>query len=580
MFAPEGSVKTVSVESTMSAIENTVAGLTNDQLAAIESTLSVAFDGVDEEEEDLEADDELVDEVVDEVLMDLEEDDEEEMADDEEDYDELMARLMEDDEEYEEEMADDEEDEELMAFLMEDDEDEELEAYFADEEEEEEEMEATIRAAVNRALRQRGMGRKTRRRNGRNQSRRRNRKAFTAGRRPPYTFAQGRASRKVNAVKTLNRIRYGRVSEEIKTIAADLYGNEYEELRFEQHAAYGKFCRRGKDSLSDNERSSLKTIVLTPTQLTYLAAKGVSISSVKTDMSEILLDLGGFLVPEDLRTDIIERLPGLTVVRSRADVGPTGSDVMTRVKVTGGDDRYVSPVRTTWVGDAPTASARTAPTFGIERTPVNIQKATVYVPMTLLEDTPFPLTTWINDHVTKAYAMDEDDAFLVGDGNAKPEGILPSQSNLVLGSGQEVVSGNASALTADGVIDLVYALAEQYWAGAVFIMNRSTAGIVRKFKDGEGNYLWEPSYQAGQPPTLLGYPVAMSEAMADVAANSYPMLFGDLNQGYQIADRIGMSVIRDDVTLAESDMIKFIFRRRVGAQVKGEWSIVTQKVST
>lgn len=581
--------KAINVEEVMANIIGTVEDLTNDQQAAIHNALIMATQNEEEDDDEVMsfyADDEDVDELVEEVMAELEEEDDDEMS--------YFMEEEDDDDEVSSYFADDEDEEELMSILAEIEDDEEL--MFEDDDEEEflsmvppddddelmfgedddedsmaegdEELEDTIRATIRSILRK-----------PRRKSRRSRKSVSVKGSRPPYSFVTTSKSKDTNrAVKVINTMRFGETSSAVKAVAADLYGDNYDELRHEQHIAFATYIRRGERGLNNEHRSALKRIVLAPSQIEYVVRQGIAVKSIKTDMSEVLLDLGGFLVPEDFRTDLIERLPGLTVVRAHATVGPTGSDVMTRVKVTGGDDRYTSAVRTSWVGDAPTASARTAPTFGLERTPIHIQKATIYVPMSLLEDTPFPLTQWVSDEVSKAYAIDEDETFLIGNGIAKPEGILPGSANTVLGAGQEVVSGNATALTADGIIDLVYGLAQQYWPNALYVMNRTTAGIIRKFKDGEGRYLWEDSYQKGQPAQLLGYPVYTSEAMPDVAANAYPIIFGDF-KGYSIADRIGMSVVRDEITLNEDDIIKFLFRRRLGAQVNMEWAFTVQKVS-
>ncbi len=398
--------------------------------------------------------------------------------------------------------------------------------------------------------------------------------------RPPYAFTPSArvGGNDMSAGKAAQVLRYGHPDAAVKAIATDLYGGNYEALRYKQHKAFGAFLRHGERALSDDYQRAMKTVVLTPTQLKAFALSGVDVSSFKTEMSEVVDDLGGWLAPEDFRTDMIERLPGLTVVRRRADVLQTGSDMMSRVKVTGGGDRYTSAVRVTWVGDVPSeGDADTNPTFGVERTPIHIAKAVVYVPMSLLEDTPFPLVEKINQWVSEAYALDEDEQFLVGDGIAKPEGILPDEGN---GNDLEsVASGDADTVTFDGLVGMRYGIGRQYRQGACWTMNDSTASVIAKLKDGDGRYLWQTSNQEGEPDRMLGYPVETSEAMPDVAAGAFPVTFGNYNQGYQIADRIGMSVVRDDVTKAEEDLVKFIFRRRLGGQLKAEWAFCVMEIS-
>ena len=399
--------------------------------------------------------------------------------------------------------------------------------------------------------------------------------------RPPYAFSPTAVrddDGDMSPIRAATRLRFGEADVAVKAIANDLYGDDYELKRYKQAQAFGAYLRHGKEALDHDASRALKAVILTPSQLKAFAFSGMSTTALKTDMADVIDELGEFLVPEVFRIDMIEKLPGLTVVRRYADILSTGSDMMTRVTVTGGDDRYTSAVRVTWVGDVPASgSADTNPTFGVERTPVHICKATIHVPMALMEDTPFPLVQKVNEWVSQAFAIDEDEQFLVGNGIAKPEGILPASGNGH--SLTEAISGSASTIEFDGLKTLRYSVARQYRNGAIWIMNDSTAQAASKLKDGEGRYLWELSNQVGEPDRLLGYPVETSEAMPDIAADAYPIIFGNLREGYQIADRIGMSMVRDDVTQAEEDLVKFIFRRRLGAQIKSEWPLAVQKIS-
>src|SRR5207253_2968002 len=112
-----------------------------------------------------------------------------------------------------------------------------------------------------------------------------------------------------------------------------------------------------------------------------------------------------------------------------------------------------------------------------------------------------------------------------------------------------IASGAAGAFAAsnpsDALVDLAYAPRQGYRANGHWVMNRKTEATLRKFKDGQGNYIWQPGVAAGQPATLLGYPVSEAEDMPDVAANSYSIAFGDFSRGYLIVDRVGVRVLRD-----------------------------------
>jgi HK97 family phage major capsid protein len=404
--------------------------------------------------------------------------------------------------------------------------------------------------------------------------------------RPPYDFQPVPVGSEpvtpstpapTNAVKSLAVMQFGETPAAIKAVAADLYGSDYELKRYAQHRAFGRYLRFGDRGLDAAAHAALKSIILTPDQLKAFVLSGGEVSALKTDMSEAIDTLGGFLVPEDMRLDMIERLPGLTVVRPRADVTQTSSDVMTRVTVTGGNDRHVSAVRVTWVGDAPAeGDAATNLTFGTEQTPVHITLATIRTPRAVLEDAAYPLSAKLSESVSQAYALDEDEQFLIGDGIAKPQGVLPNSANGL--SLNEVVSGDADELTFSGLVALRYGIARQYRNGAIWVMNDATAGVVAQMLDGTGRPLWQSSVTEGEPDRLLGYPVFTDEALPDIAANAYPVIFGNFG-GYQIADRIGMSVLRDETTHSEEDIVKFVFRRRLGGQVNRTWCFAVQKVA-
>ena len=398
-------------------------------------------------------------------------------------------------------------------------------------------------------------------------------KPAPVGSEPPVAPEQGRDA----AVKALAVMRFGETPLGMKAIAADLYGSDYEVKRYQQHQAFGRYLRYGERGLDAAMHTALKAVILTPAQIKAFVFSGGEVSALKTDMSEAVDTLGGFLVPEDIRLDILERLPGLTAVRPRADVTQTSSDVMTRVTVTGGSDRHVGAVRVTWVGDTPsTGDAVTNPTFGIEKTPIHIALATIRTPRALLEDSAYPLSAKLSEWVSQEFALDEDEQFLVGSGIARPQGILPNSVNGL--SLTQVVSGDADELKFTGLVSLRYGVARQYRNGAVWIMNDNTAGVVAQMLDGTGRPLWQPSVTENEPDRLLGYPVLTDEAMPDIAANSFPVIFGNL-MGYQIADRIGMSVLRDETTEAEADIVKFVFRRRLGGQVNRPWAFAVQKVA-
>jgi HK97 family phage major capsid protein len=146
-----------------------------------------------------------------------------------------------------------------------------------------------------------------------------------------------------------------------------------------------------------------------------------------------------------------------------------------------------------------------------------------------------------------------------------------------LGAIALVNSGAAAALTSDGIIDLIYSLPSAYAGNARFIMNRNTQGVARKLKDGQGNYLWQPSFVVGQPATLAGYPLIEVPDMPNVAANAVPIMFGDFKQGYQIIDRIGIRVLRDPYT--NKPYVQFYTTKRVGGGLLNPEPLKALKIS-
>jgi len=406
--------------------------------------------------------------------------------------------------------------------------------------------------------------------------------------RPPYSF-KGKSGPDAEeddgdkaAVKSVALLRFGgETPAAVKAVTRDLYGEDYEVKRHLQHLAFAKFLRHGEIGLERDERAALKTIYLVPSQLKTMILGGANVAAIKTDLAATVDSLGGFTVPEDLRLDLIERLPGMTVVRARADVTPTSSDVMTRITVTGGDSRHTGAMRVTWVGDTPaTNQAVTNPTFGTEKTPVHIAMCTVRVPRALLEDTAVPLANKISEWASQEYSVDEDEQFLVGNGIAKPQGILPGSTNAL--SLSHTASGDASTWPAanrvGNLMAIKYQVARQYRDNCVWIMNDTTASVLSQTVDGVGRPIWYNSLREGEPDRLLGYPALTSEAMPDIAANAFPIIFGDL-RGYQIADRVGMTLTRDELTESESDIVKFVFRRRLGGQVSQTYRFAALEIA-
>lgn len=294
---------------------------------------------------------------------------------------------------------------------------------------------------------------------------------------------------------------------------------------------------------------------------------------------------GGFLVPEDYQVELIKKIATMATIRNRARVATTGRDLAKWPKVNyTTDDKYTSGVRLTWTGEAPSSSTAhrvTDPQFGLYSIPVHTAMASFPMSNDLIEDSAFDILGISSELLAEAFTLDENNAFINGSGVGRPMGMLTQ----VDGDGPaSVVSGSGSTLTADGIIDLIYALPAQYEANAVTIMSKATEKVIRKLKDSQNNYLWPVWPQVGNfgvsPRELLGYPVFRDEFMPAIASNAYPVIHGDL-RGYLVLDRVGLSIQRlTDSAYAELNLTGLLARKRVGGQTIEPWRLKAHKIST
>jgi len=142
------------------------------------------------------------------------------------------------------------------------------------------------------------------------------------------------------------------------------------------------------------------------------------------------------------------------------------------------------------------------------------------------------------------------------------------------------VSGNASLLQADGLINCAYSLKSAYAKNAIWLMNRSTLGSVRTLKDSYGQYLWQPGIASDVPNTILDHPYVETPDMPAVAANAFPIIFGDIKRAYVIVDRVQMVMTRLTERYADFGQIGFIARKRVGGQVVLPEAILKHQIHT
>jgi len=382
-----------------------------------------------------------------------------------------------------------------------------------------------------------------------------------------------------NTEKAFYVSQFGNTDSATNQILEELYGKNYEWKRATQWKAFGAYLRGREGGLKAEEARTLKELILTPDYVQKALKEGWDISGLKTTMVEAVDVLGGNIVPVDFQTRVIERLPGETVVRGRAQQESTNRDRVQFPKATGGTTQYNSAVREYWVDETPASdAAETNLTFGMESIPIHTAMSLVPLSKNLLEDSAFNLSSYVTRKFAEAAAVNEDNTFILGTGAGKPQGLLPGGANLA-GFG-EVVSGSADALTFDGLLSLLFGIAKQYKGNAAWLASRNTYEAIAKLQDSEGVYYWTEmrgNNASGTPNKLRGFPILEQEIMPSVAAGAYPILFGDLN-AYMVIDRIGMSITRYDVNPGEN-VVKFEMKRRLGGQVVEPWRMAALKVA-
>lgn len=380
------------------------------------------------------------------------------------------------------------------------------------------------------------------------------------------------------AIKAVYTLRYGEDNAAIKAILRDLHGEDYEHQRWHQVKAFNHWLR---DYTNPTIPAEGRKFLWTPATVKTALLEGVDVSAMKATMVNAASELGGYIVPEDWRAKIIERLAAESVVRSRATVVQTSRDVYEQPVAKGGDGQYTSSVRVTWVPETVTeGTAATGLSWGMEKVPVYTVMAETFFSRSQVEDAAFNLPAYLAEKFAEAALIDEDNQFLVGDGHGTPLGILPGGTNAMNLEEAETTA----TLTWDGLIDLYYKIAARYRGNACWIAENASYALIAKLKAGtDGQYYWRDQYgvhtgTTPRPPMLMGKPALESEAMASVATNAYPVLFGDL-RGYTVVDRVGMSVERYlDSATARKDTVAYLMRRRLGGKLLEPWRFGVQKV--
>lgn len=262
----------------------------------------------------------------------------------------------------------------------------------------------------------------------------------------------------------------------------------------------------------------------------------------------------GYLAPVEMSTEFIRNLVEFSPIRQYASVRATSAPAVRYPKRT-------SITNAQWEGELE-ESDESDVTFG--QLEVGIHRITTFVDISneLLGDSAGAAETEVRLALAEDFGSKEAVAFVKGSGVKQPEGLMNHADIL------HTVNGSATALSPDKLIDLLYALPAAYRnaPGAAWAMNGSTLAAVRKLKDGQQNFLWQPSYQAGQPETILGKPVVEMVDLDDIGDGKFPIIFGDFS-AYRIVDRLAMSILSDPYTQARRGVTRIHATRRTGGRV-------------
>lgn len=312
----------------------------------------------------------------------------------------------------------------------------------------------------------------------------------------------------------------------------------------EHKQALNKYLRRGEGGLTPEE---------------------VKLLSVDSDPQ------GGYWVTSDMSSQVITKVTETSPMRNLATVESISTDALEIPEDIG--DAGVG-----WTAETGVRTETTTPTIGVRRIPVHELYAMPKATQQLLDDSRVNVEEWLSTRIANKMAVTENVAYINGDGVDKPRGLLTYPAGTANpGQIQQIDSGNAAQITADGLRTLFYALKTPYIRNAGWIMGRATIEAISKLKDGGGEYLWEPGLKVGEPQTLLGHPIERMEDMPAVAANSLSIAFGDWRQAYTIVDRVGVRVLRDP--FSAKPFVLFYTTKRTGGDVTNFEAAVIQKTA-
>jgi HK97 family phage major capsid protein len=281
----------------------------------------------------------------------------------------------------------------------------------------------------------------------------------------------------------------------------------------------------------------------------------------------------GFLAPPEFAREIIKAETEFSPIRAVARVRETSMRSLQMPKRTG---QFTAG----WIAEQGTRTETQGLAFGLEEVAAHEAYALVDVSEQMMEDSAFDMFGELTQEFSEQFAVLEGASFVSGNGSGKPEGLLANTAIASVDSGSAATVADATG-QGDGIVDMYHALKTAYAVRSTWLLNRATLGQIRKLKTSTTDqYIWEPGLAAGNPNSILGTPYVEVPDMPSQGADAFPLMLGDWKRAYLIADRIVMSILRDPYSQATVGNVRFIARKRVGAQVILAEAAIKLKCST
>lgn len=305
--------------------------------------------------------------------------------------------------------------------------------------------------------------------------------------------------------------------------------------------------------------------------------EGLRALEVQANLSTLSDPDGGYLVPVEIEKNI-ERLALASVAMRRIARIVTAKGEYTKPLSKGGaTGGWVTEKASRPETDTPELTLFSPPMAEIYAMPSTTQK--------LLDMSDFDVEAWLLEEINDVFITTEGTGFITGDGVGKVKGIIDNalmvaNASWEYGKTGYIAGGSATLLNSvDKLFDLQHALKPVYRQNGTWLMNDTTFSVIRKFKDGDGNYIWRPGLLENAPDTLLGKPIAIEDNMPDIGAGAYPIAFGDFKRAYTIVDHVsGTRLLRDPYTT--KGYVNFYVTRRLAAGISNSEAIKFLKIAT